>query len=177
MTAVNRHFSLFPVFSAICHQPARRCRLKPAGVPGVHVKCSLPSAESLTAESWHKLLHYQFRDRPAVGAQEQSLAGAVAQDRHSQAFATGAAGGGFAGLRLFRADGGLLIKAPCLLRVQFEGAAAVGANVIEAALGLAGVNNVAAAALRAANDLLERGQGHEGILASSCQLSALSFQR
>lgn len=58
-----------------------------------------------------------------------------------------------------------MLKSAGFLGIEFEGAAAIGADVVVAALGLAGVDNFAAAALRTADDLLERLQRHVGILA------------
>ena len=119
----------------------------------------------LFREPRHKLLHHQPGNRAAVGAYEQSLAGAVAQDCDPQAFTRGASGGGLARLRLIALDCSFMFKAAGFLCVELEGAAAVGTNMVEAALGLAGVDDVVAAALRAAHDLLERGKGHLAILA------------
>jgi len=95
-----------------------------------------------------------------MGAQDESFVAAAAEDGHQQAFATGAAGGGLAGLRLFSIDRSLVVKTAGFLSIELEGAPAVGANVVVAALGLAGIDDVAAAALLAANDLLEREQRH-----------------
>lgn len=81
-------------------------------------------------------------------------------DRKLQAFAAGAAGGGLARLRLLRINCALAVKAPRLSRVEFEGAAALGTDVIETTLRLAGVNDVCAPALRAANNVFECGEGH-----------------
>src|SRR5207248_2350825 len=80
--------------------------------------------------------------------------------------AIGATGSGLSGERFFGAYSGLLVDPAGFFCVDLEGAAAVGANVIEAALGLAGVNNFTAAALRTANDLLQR--LHWGIVATRC---------
>ena len=117
----------------------------------------------LTAEPGHKFLHHQLRNGAAIGAKQQGFTVAAAQHRNLQAFTAGAAGGGLAGLRLIRTNSRFVVKAAGLLGVQFEGAAAVGANMVEAALGLAGINDFAAAALWAADDLLKT--LHTGILA------------
>jgi len=117
----------------------------------------------LTAKSRHKLLHHQPGNRAAVGAYEQSLAGAVAQDCDPQAFTRGASGGGLARLRLIALDCSFMFKAAGFLCVELEGAAAVGANMVEAALGLAGVDDFPAATLRTAHDFFE--SRHTGILA------------
>jgi hypothetical protein len=66
-------------------------------------------------------------------------------------------------LGLLRTDGGLVVEAPGFLRVELESATAVGANMVEAALGLAGVDDVVAAALWTADDLFQ--SLHTGILA------------
>lgn len=111
----------------------------------------------------------------AIGAQEQGLVVGAAQNPNFEALATGAAGGGLARLRLIRLDCGLMVKAAGFLGIQLEGAAAISANVVEAALGLAGVDNVAAAALRAADDVLQ--SLHTGILAITAHVYTVGTLR
>ena len=84
----------------------------------------------------HKFFNHQPGHRPATRADEQRLGGRGAEHRHTQAGATGARSGGVARIRLFRRDWRLVIGPARLFRVQLEGAAAIGADVIEAALRL-----------------------------------------
>ena len=74
-------------------------------------------------------------------------------------------------------NGILLVKAARLFCVDLKRTAAVGTNMIEAALGLAGIDDVAPAALWAFDDFLEGHRGHRIILnpALSIQYMASSI--
>src|SRR5581483_3519765 len=105
--------------------------------------------------SRHKLFYLQPEHGAASAAQKQRLALAGAQDRDFQTVTVGAAGGGLPGGRFLGLDGRLVIEPPRLRGIQLKGAAAIGAHVVEAALGLARVHDLRSSALRAANDVLQ----------------------
>jgi hypothetical protein len=111
-----------------------------------------------------ELLDQHFRNGAAAAAYEQTLAVVGHEDSHAQAPARGAASGGIAGVGFGKIERDSALEPAGFLSVNLECAAAVGADVIEAALGLAGVDDFSAAAFRAADNLFERAEWHEVIL-------------
>ncbi len=104
----------------------------------------------------HEFLDDDARDRAAIGAEKQGFVGIGLEHGNPQAFAGGAASGGIAGGRRIGLNGCVAVKLAGLLRVDLKGAATVGADVIEAALRLAGIDNLGAAAFGAAEDVFQR---------------------
>ena len=99
----------------------------------------------------NNLFDDQFRDSSAICTQH--LACILIQHDDLQAFAIRTGGCRFAGRWFGGGQHGFAIEAPGALGIQLEGAATIGADVIEAALRLTGVDDIRALALRTADKL------------------------
>jgi len=111
----------------------------------------------------NKLVDHQLRERMAVAADENGFLRTAIENRYPQTAAASAAGRGI-GRPGFGVPHRDRIAPSGLDRVEFKAAAALGAHVVEATLGLAGINDVATVALRTANHILEGAEAHEQIV-------------
>jgi hypothetical protein len=124
-------------------------------------------------DSRYEFFDYEPRNGFAITAYEEGLVGCRLQDTDFQTAAMGTEGGRVAGGGFLRVGPGRVGNRR-LLGVQFEGAAAFGANMIEAALGFTGVDDILTAALRTTDNLFQRGEAHGWIVR---QLDILTYAR
>jgi hypothetical protein len=94
------------------------------------------------------------RHRAAIAAQEQRFFRCIAEHHDAQALAIGASCRGIRRVVDDDVNGCGAVNPADLLRIDLKGGAAIGADVVEATLRLAGVNDLGPSALRAANDVL-----------------------
>jgi|SRR4051812_20919770 hypothetical protein len=119
--------------------------------------------EDFLENARNEFLYQQLRNSLAISANQEGAFGIRSQNRHFQAATGGASGGCFprSWLATVYPD---FIGLASLLGVQFEGAAAFCANMVEAALRLARIDDVGAVALRATHNVFEGGETHADIL-------------
>ncbi len=103
--------------------------------------------------SRYKFVDFERQQGTAIGTQQFCLLAIAVNDSDLETVTIGAAGGGLARCRLGELNGSLGIELAGLPGVDLKGAAAIGANVIEAALRLAGVDDVRAVALRTPDEV------------------------
>jgi hypothetical protein len=105
-----------------------------------------------------ELFDHQLRNRSTIDTKQ--LAAILVKNGDLETFTVGAGGRRLARLWFSRSQQGLSVKSPASLGVQLKGTATGTTHMVEAAFGLARIDDVGALAMRTTNEILNKNERH-----------------